>query len=87
MVYQEKRQNGAKHCIKMIAPASVVVKAGLQIDSISKFLFVEVASKTREFFPITIEAKAHIKKNNRISRVININWCKGYKTDIYIYPF
>ena len=46
----------------MIAPVSVVVKAGLQIDSISKFLIVEVASKTREFFPITIEAKAHIKK-------------------------
>lgn len=70
----------------MIAPVSVVVKADLQIDSISKFLFVEVASKTREPSPITIETKAHIK-NNRISRVININGCKGYKTDIYIYPF
>ena len=51
MVYQEKRQNGAKHCIKMIALASVVVKADLQIDSISIFLFFEAMLKTREFFP------------------------------------
>lgn len=60
--YTKKRQNGAKHCIKMIAPVSVVVKADFQIDSISIFLFFEAMLKTREFFPITIEAKAHITK-------------------------
>ena len=61
MVYQEKRQNGAKHCIKMIALASVVVKADLQIDSISIFLFFEAMSKTNEIFSITIKMKAHVK--------------------------
>ena len=55
----------AKRCetlYKMISLASIVVKADLQIDSISIFLFVEVVSKTREPFPITIETKAHIKE-------------------------
>ena len=58
---KEKRQNGAKHCIKMIAPALVVVKADLQIDSISIFLFFEAMSKTNEIFSITIKMKAHVK--------------------------
>lgn len=84
-MHKEKRQNGAKHCIKMIASALVVVQADLQIDSVSMFLFFDAMLKTRGPSPITIETKAHIK-NNRISRVININWCKGYKTDMFDVP-
>ena len=45
----------------MIALASVVVKADLQIDSISIFLFFEAMSKTNEIFSITIKMKAHVK--------------------------
>ena len=60
--YIKKNVRTVRNIVSTIASASVVVKAYLQIDSISIFLFVEVVSKTREPSPITIETKAHIKK-------------------------
>ena len=60
--YKKKNVRTVRNIVSTIASASVVVQADLQIDSISIFLFFEAMLKTREFFPITIEAKAHIKK-------------------------